>query len=178
MAEYVVLEGAEDLDRKLKALETKVGKYVVRKAVRAGQKVLLAAAKVYARSVVGGTMGALLARNIVLRAPRRQRRETYSLQVRLKGASEGAPPEFIHVTKRTAVSKRGTTYRVRHFVPAAIEYGHGSNKGACAMPFMRGPAKATKDTVLGTMTNNLAKGIEAVAITGTDSGQPEGTGSD
>lgn len=167
---FIKLEGAEELDRRLKALEDKVGRSVVRKAVRAGQKVLLAASRVSPLSMVGGKMGQLLSRSIVLKPPKRQRRQSYSLDVRLKGASEGAPSEFIHENKKTGKDKRGRTFKARHWIPSAIEYGHGRDKNSCAMPFMRTPAAATQRIVLAALTERLRRGIEAVGTTGGDAG--------
>ena len=59
----IQLEGAKQLEKKLKSLGTKVAKKVVRKAVRKAAKPQQQATKANARSMVGGEMGALIAKN-------------------------------------------------------------------------------------------------------------------
>lgn len=152
----IQLEGGKDLERKLAALEKKVAKKVVRKAVRAAQKPVLTAIKANARSMVGGHMGGLIASNVVLRAQKKQRRGSYAMNVRLKGESEGAPAELIHVTKEGK----------RHFIPAAIEFGHGPGKEQVAIPFGRSAADSTRAETLRILAAELKKGIEQVAKTG------------
>jgi hypothetical protein len=148
----IQLEGGKELERKLKALETKVAKKVVRKAVRNALKPALAATKTNARSMVGGHMGGLIASNIVLRARKKQRRGSYAMDVRLKSESEGAPAEFIHTTKKGE----------RQNIPAAIEFGHGPGKEQVAIPFARSAADSTKAETLRIVTAEIKKGIEQI----------------
>lgn len=149
----IKLEGAKQLERKLLSLEKKVGKKIVRKAVRDSHKIMLSEAKSRAATIVGGAMGRLLASNLVLRATRRQRRGSYEMQVRTKSESEGAPTEFVHITKDGK----------QHYIPAAIEFGHGSNKEQAARPFMRQAADATRGQVLAKFIEQLRRGIEQAA---------------
>ena len=116
----VELQGDKALDKALMRLELKTAKRIVRPAARKAMKPTLKAVKENARTMVGGEMGKLLARYMILRAFRRQRKGSYGLNVRLKGGV----PEFKHV------AADGTEY----YIPAAIEYGHDS---AAAIPFMR-----------------------------------------
>jgi len=152
----IQLEGGKELERKLAALETKVAKKVVRKAVRAAQKPILTAIKANARSMVGGHMGGLIASSVVLRAQKKQRRGSYAMNVRLKSESEGAPAEFVHITKEGK----------RHFIPAAVEFGHGPGKEQVAIPFGRSAADSTRAETLRILAGELKKGIDQVAKTG------------
>lgn len=149
----IKIEGGKELERRLAELESKVGKKIIRQAVRNSHKIMLAAAKSRAVSLVGGTMGKLLASNLVLRATRRQRRGSYEMQVRTRSESEGAPAEFTHITRD------GT----QHYVPAAIEFGHGSNKEQSARPFMRQAADATQGQVMSRFIQLLRQGISQAA---------------
>jgi len=152
----IQLKGGKELERKLQALETKVAKKVVRKAVRVAQKPVLSAIKANARSMVGGHMGGQIASNMVVRAQKKQRRGSYAMNVRLKSESEGAPAEFVHITKEGK----------RHFVPAAIEFGHGPGKEQVAIPFGRSAADSTRAEILRILAMELKKGIEQIAKTG------------
>jgi len=152
----IQLEGGIELEKKLMALETKISKNVVRTAVRKAQKPMLSAAKSNARSMVGGVMGGLIANNLVLRAEKKQRRGSYAVNVRVKSESEGAPAEFIHITKEGK----------RHYIPAAIEYGHGSRKQQSAMPYMRNAADTTRGQTISDLARELKEGIERIAKTG------------
>lgn len=152
----IQLEGGKELEKKLRGLETKVAKKVVRKAVRNAQKPVLTAMKANARNMIGGHMGGLIAANVVVRAQKKQRRGSYAMNVRLKSESEGAPMEFIHITKEGK----------RHFIPAAIEFGHGPGKEQVAIPFGRSAADSTRAETLRILTAELKTGIEQVAKTG------------
>jgi len=118
------LEGADALERKLTTLPAKVGKKIVRTAVRKAGNVILAAAKSKARQNVTGQMGGLIAKFLVLRNQKKQRKGSFGMSVFI---SEKGNPQFVHVTQTG----------VRHYIPSAIEYGHGRNKEQAARPFMR-----------------------------------------
>jgi len=147
-----VIEGAKELERNLATLEKRIQKKVVRQAVRAGQKPLLARAKANAVNRVGGTMGALIAKNLVIKAPRRQQKGMYSLHVQLRSGVS----EFVHPTK----SGR------RHFIPADIEYGHGSDKEGAARPYARPATDATREESIRALTRALRTGLLREAIKG------------
>jgi len=156
MATGFTITGAVELERKLTSLASNVQKRVVRKAVRAAREPVLRTAKTNASAIVGGSFGALLSRNIVLRAKKKQQRGTYSVEVRTRSESEGAPPEFIHTTKSSR----------KYYIPAALEYGHGSNKEQAARPFMRPAAKSTEADSRRILERELAGGILREAIQG------------
>jgi len=135
----IELEGAKEIEAKLRSLEKNTQKKIVRKAVREGSRPTHKAAKANALSYVGGSMGSLLSKNIVLRAAKKQRKGEYRVQVRTKGDVD----EFVHITKDGK----------RHYIPSAIEYGHafpgrGGHKGAPkdvpARPFFRSAFDTTK----------------------------------
>jgi len=149
------IQGAELLEKKLLALERKVAKKIVRKAVRAGAKPLLKATKAAAQSMVGGAMGQMLSKNIVTRAFKKQKKGQYGVGVSTKSESAGAPVEFV------AVSQSGD----RQYIPAAIEFGHVDRGGGWvpAIPFMRSSFDATKRASEKIVAQTLKTEIECAA---------------
>lgn len=151
------ITGGRELERKLLNIERKVAKKIVRKAVRVAQKPTLLAAKASAKSMIRprvgeagelGAMGSLIANNLKIISPK-QRRGSYRLSV---GIDSKANDIFVDI------SKTGK----RNYIPAAIEYGHGSNKEQCAIPFMRSADRSTKRAKVGMVTKELRRGILAV----------------
>jgi HK97 gp10 family phage protein len=142
------LDGEKQLLKRLEGLEKKVGKKIIRKAVRAAAKPTLTAAKANARSMVGGDMGNKLAKALVLRKTKKQRRGSFSMNVR------------VDASKAEDLKETSAAGRV-NFVPAAIEFGHGS---AAAIPFMLSAAASTqgrseqiiRDTIKNEI-NNMAR---------------------
>jgi hypothetical protein len=154
----MAIRGGKELERKLLNIERKVAKKVVRKAVRVGQKSTLAAAKTNAKSMIKsglggegelGTMGSLIANNLKIVSPK-QRKGSYRLSV---GIDSKANDIFVDI------SKAGK----RNYIPAAIEFGHGSTKEACAIPFMRNANAKTEGGKVGIVTKELRRGILAAA---------------
>lgn len=153
------LEGATQLEANLKTLGRRVQKKVVRQAVRAGQKILLARAKANARALghgqshPGRDMSELLARNTVIAAPRKQNPGSYSLHVQMrKGVAE-----FVHKSE----AGRET------YIPAAIEYGHmAGSTYVVARPFLRPVADASTRERIDALSRKLAAGILREAIQG------------
>ena len=128
----VELKGFDELEKKLLRLETKTSKKIVRKALRSAAKVLLKEMKTNAKTMVGGNMGSLIAKHLKTRAPKRQRRGEYSVN---DGIESSASELFVHVTKA----------RKRHFIPSAIEFGHGKAK---PIPSMKDAWDKKKKSVL------------------------------
>jgi len=113
VATAIVVTGVREIDRKLKTLEPRVQRKVLRQAMRSGMKVVLQDALMRVPVLTG-----LLKKNIKLRAMKRKRNRVVLLvQVR-------SDPGLIKV------SKAG----VRYFYPTAVEFGHGS---VPPHPFMR-----------------------------------------
>lgn len=157
----VVLEGGKELERKLLALEKKTAKKVVRKAVREGLKPTHKAAKSNAKTMVGGNMGGLISKALVLRAFKKQKRGSYAMTVRTRSEKEGGPKEFVHITKDGK----------RQFIPAAIEWGHakpgrGGKKGAPkdvpAIPFMRNASDANLKKGEKIFVREVKRGVERI----------------
>jgi len=162
------IEGGEQLAKNLETLGSRVAKGVVRTAVRRGQQAMLQAAQANARALphaekrlfVAGKKGEedirmaeLIARNIVIAAPKKQRPGSYSLHVQMRRDV----PEFRYKAKKTG---RET------YIPAAIEYGHGASKESAARPFMRPAAERTKEERLRRLADELRIGILREAIKG------------
>ena len=144
------IEGAAEIERKLKALETKTARKVVRSAIRSGQKVTLAAAKENAKSMITGELGAQIAKNLKIVAPRKQKRGQYSLMVKIK---KGLNDLFRHRTKE------GKFY----WRPAAVEYGHDNTP---AIPWMRSAWESTKGLAQFIVKAELWAGIKRLSETG------------
>lgn len=164
MSTGFTITGARELQAKLDTLARNVQKRVVRKAVRAARKPVLARAKANALARVGGSMGALLAKAIVIAAPKKQQPGTYALHVQL--LSQGRDQRrknaigvagFVHESQRTGR---------RTYIPAAIEYGHGASKEQAARPFMRPAADSTERESLRILGRELASGLLREAIKG------------
>lgn len=150
----IQIENASAVQKALDGFEKKISKKIVRQGVRAAWKPLLNKSKQNARTNVGGQMGSLIAKNLQLRAWRRQRKGQYGMMVRIKSGI----PEFLSFAKgartflrwRSDIETRRVSYRAgkttgQAYIPSAIEYGHafpyhggkGANKDVAAIPFMR-----------------------------------------
>lgn len=141
-----MLEGGKELNAKLLKMERKVAKQVVKKAVRAATKPMIAAGRSNARGMIGGTMGALIAKNIKAIVFKFQRSGSWGMQVGMK-------PDVPEFEDFTAEGKK-------NYIPAAIEYGHDE---AAAIPFIRKAWDATKDLAKSIMARELKKGVESAA---------------
>ena len=113
MAGSIVVTGIKEIDSKLKTLEPRVQRKVLRQAMRSGMKLVMQDALMRVPVLTG-----LLKRNIKLRAMKRKRNRA-GLLVQIK-----SDPGFV------TVSKAG----VKYWYPAAVEFGHGT---VPAHPFMR-----------------------------------------
>lgn len=149
------INGNDELERKLLAMEPKVSKGIVRKAVRKAQNLTKAAMKQNANSMVGGEMGSNIAGAIKLKAAKKKRKEkgTFGIDVII---DPNKSELFVH---RTDISQR-------YYIPAAIEYGHrlpgGSGKAVAAIPFMRIAASQTEKARVATLLNAIKQGIKNV----------------
>ena len=142
----VQIEGGKELEAKLLQLEKKVGRKFVRTGVRNAQKVLETATKMQLNFISkGGGMAQKIASALTVRAQKKQKKGTYTINVFIKGQ-----PDFIHYRKGSfsyLYNKKGTGHGKtvgRTYVPAAIEYGHGHNKEQAARPYMRPAADMTE----------------------------------
>jgi len=135
----VELTGFDELEKKLLKLETKTSKKIVRKAIRDAAKILLKQMKVNAKTMVGGNMGNLIAKHLKTKAPKRQRRGEFALNV---GTESKANELFVHITKAGK----------RHFIPSAIEFGHGNAK---PIPYMKDAWDKKKKSVLQALLINI-----------------------
>ncbi len=143
-----LIEGAEAMERLLRELPNKMSKKIVRQGVRAGQKPILVRAKENARSNVGGRLGALIARRMKIKIPKRQKPGQYLLSVQVTN-----DPEFIHITKD------GT----RHWIPVNVEYGHGPDKDQVARPYLRPAGDSEQEKAIKITSAKIAEGIEREA---------------
>ena len=125
----VHITGLAELDRKLKALDARVKRKLVKTAVKAGANIIKHQAASNAVTMVGGEMGDLLAKNIKVHVFRKQKRGSYGVSVWMKPGVMG----FMWITQD------GT----QEYIPAAIEFGHfggwqqESPSFVPAIPFIR-----------------------------------------
>ena len=151
----IVLQGSKELEEKLKSLDSKVAKKIVRQAVRDAAQIMQKEIQQNARSFVGGEMGSLMARKTVVRAFKKQRKGAYGVSTKFSADV----PEFIG---NTAEGKR-------YFIPIAIEYGHATpglggsgDKSVAAIPFVRTAFDMKQDECLKTIENEVEDGIKSV----------------
>ena len=144
----VNVTGAKEVERALASMTQKIARKTVRQGVRVSGKVTVEKTKQNANSLVGGQMGALIAKNVQIRAFKRQRRGQYGMSVRLKTGIDG----FIHIAKRSKYPT-GRTY-----IPFVIEYGHDN---AAPIPFMRNAADSTRDRVKTTFAEFVFSKVSA-----------------
>jgi hypothetical protein len=169
-----VIEGGDELQRNLATLGSRVEKRVIRQAVREAQKILLAAAKSSASALGRGPdqrppdMSELIAKNLIIRAPKKQQAHSYSLNVLLRRQVAGfyyyarGARSFVNFAggKRDIGKTVGVSY-----IPAAIEYGHLSGGTYVpATPFMRPAFEAAKNDMTGVFTEQLRIGLLREAI--------------
>jgi hypothetical protein len=144
----VQIEGAKELENKLLQLETKVGRKIVRSALRKAQKSLIPTIKGYLSTISkgGGTAQRIVAA-LTVRAAKKNPRGSYAINVQLKPDVE-----------LFRISKDGK----RSFIPAAIEYGHGHDKEGAARPYMRPAADSTEKSRVSQFTREVAAGIAKI----------------
>ncbi|MBE3101475.1 MAG: HK97 gp10 family phage protein [Firmicutes bacterium] len=129
----------------IEGLSKNVASKIIRKSVRDGMKVYQDEAKGTATTMVGGTMGMLLADSMQIRARKKKKKGFYAMNVLLKSGVK----EFFYTAKK---GKQKTTY-----IPAAIEYGHF---GAAPIPFMRKAFLQSKEAIIDTVQSSLKDEIE------------------
>jgi hypothetical protein len=139
----ITLKGGEELDRKLREMEPKIANKLVKSGLKNALSPLKKAAILNALRMVGGEMGGTIAENIVTRALKR-RKGSYGMGVMIRPDV----PQFVHITK----------IGVRHYIPAAIEYGHAAPYTIGSINAKPGSEISRMDTML---ANRAAKTVPA-----------------
>ena len=103
------LEGFREFDAKLKRLVPKVAKKIVRQATKAAAKNTLKRVKENAKSMIGGEMGDLIARNAKVFVFKHQRRGSWGVQIGMDPREK----RFIHIS----------TVGKRSYIPSAMSMG-------------------------------------------------------
>lgn len=143
------VKGLKELDKKLGNMEKKVAKKIVRTAVRKAQNITLKEAKGNVLSMVGGEMGKKIASALKVKAVRKQKKGSYSLQVAIDPSKA---EEFKYKTKK------GITY----YIPTAVEYGHKGDSGTVpAIPFMRKASDSTEKKRINKVISEIKKGVDS-----------------
>ena len=139
--------GFELFDLKLKAMETKVAKTIVRRVTRTAAKNTLKEVKLNALRMVNGEMGETLFHNAKIFTFKHQRRGSFGVQIGMDPKEE----KFIHY------SKSGK----RNYIPSAIEYGHDD---ARPIPFIRSAWEKTRKQDIRIMAKRFKQEIEKEAL--------------
>lgn len=145
-------KGLKELMRKINRLEKKEVAKIARQKTRGVQKeVMLPAVIGNATGMVGGKIGALLAKSLTVRAMTKMRRYNYGAKVVIKPTDA-----FVYE------SADGT----RSYIPNAIEYGHaapydaGGSKVAKAIPFQRHAYEQKRLPAARKLSRDIIKSIE------------------
>ncbi len=122
------LMGAKEIQRVIDKLTKQEVAKAAREATREAQNVImLPEYRGNAMSIVGGEMGAAISKALKVRVMTRMKKGNYGVKVLLE-----EPDQFVHETKDGK----------RHFIPAAIEYGHAfPGRGGGKSPPKDVPAK-------------------------------------
>lgn len=148
----IKVEGAEQLEKKLLSLERKAAKKIVRVGVRKGGNIVNKKARLNSKSMVGGEMGRLLARHIILRKYKRQRRSQFAMFVAMRAGVSA----FVYKAKKWSKYSDMQTY-----IPMAIEAGHITGKGrpVPAIPFMRNAYQTVGRTAQQVMLREIQSSV-------------------
>lgn len=142
-AKTVVITGIGSIDRKLKRLEPRVQKKVVRQSMRKGLKVVQAEVKVQVPVRTGLTKSA-----VAVRANKSRKRGTISLAVRISAKKPG----LVKYAKGR-----------RFFTPAIVEYGR---LGVAPNPFMRrsyeGAGRSARDVALDEIRTGVNREVKTL----------------
>lgn len=139
----IKLEGAEAILRKLETLEPRVAKKHLKKALRVGAKIILAATKRKAPVLSGNLKRSLSVRN----------------SKRRRGRHEGGVTVLTDTKKVPELITFGKDGK-RAFYPAVIEYGSRHRR---ARPFMRPAFDAEKRNALDASMKSLRDSVEMEA---------------
>lgn len=142
MPPFVLITGVKKIDKRLKQLPPKVQKKVVRQAIRKALKVV----QKEVQSQVPIDTG-LTKRNVKVRAVKKRRRDTISIDVRVQGNES--------LINKTAEGKPV-------FYPAVVEYGR---EGVAPNPFMRRAFEAKGAEARAMAMQDILDGIEREATT-------------
>ena len=134
--------------------QTTKARQIARRETRQAQKeVMLPVVRSNATGMVGGRMGALIAKNLAVRAMTKMKRGSYGAKVVIK------PTEaFVHEANGN-----------RSYIPNAIEYGHaapndaGGVKVTAPVPFKRAAYEAKRRPMAEKLAKEMVKAIERAA---------------
>lgn len=152
----MTVTGAKEVEKMLQRLERKESAKIARKQTREAQKkVMLPAVKSNASGMVGGKMGALIAKNLAVRAMKSMKRGSYGAKVIIK-----PDDAFVHESNGQ-----------RSYIPNAIEYGHAApgNAGGVKVvgpnPFKRTAYEQKRRALSEVLSKEIVREIEKAAKT-------------
>lgn len=135
MVASLTITGTKQLERKLKQLEPKVAKKVIRQSLRAGAKIIHTAAKAEAPKRTG-----VLRKSLKVRAARRNRRGTYAVMV--------------------TSGEAGNMFTGKAFYGAFIHWG---TKFITSNPFIKRVYAQKEQEARSVVLKSMAEGIEREA---------------
>jgi hypothetical protein len=163
------LDGAEEIGRKLASLSDVGGKKIVIDAIKKSLQPALQRSKSNASSMVGGQMGGWLASALFIKPFKRRKKSLTGMNIAISKAFND-----LFIPKLTKLG-------IRHYIPAAIEYGHvkanktieyraakkasidtqieyGSDK-VPAIPFMRSAADSSTPSIISIFEKEFTKSV-------------------
>lgn len=161
------LEGADGLERLIASLPAKMAKKGIRRAVRIAHRIVYDSIlqKIQALPSSGllkrRSLKLAMLLNFRIRTPRRQQSGTYAMEAAFENAESAG---LVHYAQGSHASIAGTRAKEtgRSFIPAALEYGHGSSKEAAARPFMRPGFESAQDKTQRTLAAELANELDLI----------------
>ena len=164
---HATIEGGKEIEKRLMSLERKVAQKIVKSAARTAFKPTLAVAKSNAGGIIGGRLGALIAKSLKIytRSRRSLRRGEWGLTIRDKPDTPG----LIYYTKGSfsSLATKKTTGQ-RYHLPSAVEYGHafpgrggrrGAPKDVSPTRFLKPAFDSTKGRATQIVANEIRAGI-------------------
>lgn len=166
------LTGAAELERLIASMPAKLAKKGIRRAVRVAHRIIYESvlAKINALPSSGllkrRSLKLAMLLNFRIKAPKRQQPGTYAMDAGFNNAESAGLVHYRHGSA-TAVSYTGGERKIgketgRSFIPAALEYGHGSNKESAARPFMRPGVEEARDRAQRTLEVEIVKELNAI----------------
>jgi len=134
----IIITGIPQIDRRLKQLEPKIQKKVIRKSMRDGMKLVATEVKGQVPIETGLTKS-----NVLTRAVKKKKRGSIEIEVRIAGGNTG-------LVKTYGGDKRA-------FYPAIVEYGR---QGVAPNPFMRRSFAAKGEAARQVTIQSILTGVE------------------
>jgi hypothetical protein len=170
------VDGAVRLEQVIASMPAKLAKKGIRRAVRAAHRLVYESIVRKIQSLPDS--GLLKRRSLKLamlmsfrrRTPRRQRPGTFAMDAVFEDPEAAGLVYYpAGSSSKVSFSPAGVVRGAesgRAFIPAALEFGHGSDKAAAARPFMRSGVAAVKTVAERTLAAEMARELDALVVQG------------